>query len=146
MSEIVSGQVRSVVGNTATIAVESMPACARCQAGKGCGAGVLQGDTTLQRVSAEVPEGLQIEPGDSVRLELPSGTLLAAALLAYGAPLAGAIVFVASTKLIVQGYSDFHGVAAGLLGLFSGVIAGRAIASRRANCGQFSPLIVGRSR
>lgn len=116
--------------NVATVSVEAGAACARCAAGRGCGAGLLQrGRTRLLQV--RVADGLVLAPGDYVRLELAPSHLLRAAWLAYGLPLLALVLSV--TVAVGFGAGDAGVVAAGATGLAAGLLAGRSIL-RRDDC------------
>jgi sigma-E factor negative regulatory protein RseC len=118
--------------NFATVTVDAPVACARCAAGRGCGAGLLQqGRARLIRVN--VAEGLHLEPGDLVRLELEPQHLFRAAWLAYGLPLLAMVLSVAAAGQMSERVSDPGAVAFGALGLALGLIAGRRIL-RRDDC------------
>jgi len=121
--------------NVATVAVEAAAACARCAAGRGCGAGLLQkGRTRLVRV--RVADGLELEPGDTVRLELMPLHLLRATWLAYGLPLLALVLSVAAATAIAGVVSDIGVMAFGAAGLAGGLVAGRRIL-RRSDCLQY---------
>jgi sigma-E factor negative regulatory protein RseC len=118
--------------NFATVSVEAAAACARCAAGRGCGAGLLQqGRTRLIRV--RVADGLDLEPGDSVRLELKPLHLLRAAWLAYGLPLVAMLLSVAVATAVAEQVGDPATMAFAAVGLAAGLFAGRRIL-RRDNC------------
>jgi len=118
--------------NFATVAVEAAAACARCAAGRGCGAGLLQkGRTRL--IQVRVADGLALEPGDCVRLELKPLRLLRAAWLAYGLPLFAMVLFVAAATAMADLAGDIGVMAFGAAGLATGLIAGRRIL-RRDSC------------
>src|SRR5690606_22644192 len=101
-------------------------ACARCAAGRGCGAGLLQKGRT-RIFEASVPRGLHFEPGDLVRLELGPEHLLQAAWFAYGLPLLGIILAVGAASFIADARNESLVVAGGVLGLLAGLLASRRI-------------------
>ena len=116
------------------------PRCARCAAGRGCGAG-LPGDGGRPRyVEARIASGVEVHEGDHVRLALEPESLLRASKLVYGLPLGGALLAAAAAH--VAGLADPAAVLAALLG----VAGGFGIARRRlqlAGCLQeFTPTIV----
>lgn len=118
------GTVVATGPGTATVSVEAAVACARCAAGRGCGAGLLQrGKAKVLEVS--VAEGLELDVGDRVRLDLAPDRLLRAAWLAYGLPLLSMVVATALAALVLAPGSDLAMVAFGGLGLAAGVLAGR---------------------
>ena len=112
--------------SSATVSVEAQTVCARCAAGRGCGAGLLyQGRTRLFDV--RVARGLHLQPGDCVRLELAPLHLLRAAWLAYGLPLVALVLSVALATVAAERAGDAGMVAAGAAGLAAGLIAGRRL-------------------
>jgi positive regulator of sigma E activity len=76
---------------------------------------------------ARVPRDLHLEPGDLVTLELEPDHLLQAAWVAYGLPLLGIILAVGAASVIVDGGNESLVIACGLLGLLSGLVAGRRV-------------------
>ena len=106
--------------------VEGAFACARCAAGRGCGAGLLQKGRT-RTFNARVPADLRLQPGDIVRLELKPDHLLQAASLAYGLPLLGIVLAVGAASGIADANNEPLVIACGLLGLVAGLVAGRRI-------------------
>lgn len=127
----------------AEVEVDAASSCARCAAGKGCGAGLLAG-SKRRRVRALVADGVEIREGDEVRIELAPRNLLRASWLVYGVPLTAAVLTAALAYLL-----DFGDAAAALVAI-AGLVVGLLIAHRRlraAGClRDFTPTIVGRHR
>ena len=126
----------------ATVEVDSALSCARCASGKGCGAGVFGSGSGARRVEAPIVGRLELRKGDEVQIELAPESVLRAALVVYGLPLALALV--ASGLAFVLGLSDWNSVltvtAGGALGV---VIARRRL--QQAQCLQrFTPAITRR--
>ena len=109
-------------GPRALVEVDMAAVCARCAAGKGCGAGL--GRTRNRCVEARVPPGVEIRAGDSVQLALAPGTALRAAGLVYGLPLAAAACGAALAYLL--GFGDPAAALAAVVGLFAGLVLARA--------------------
>lgn len=90
-----TGTVIAVHGDegrrTAIIDVRADTVCARCAAGKGCGAGIFGKQESLRRIEVAVPERLALDAGDSVKLVMPSRELLVASTIVYGWPLTGGV-------------------------------------------------------
>ncbi|MEX2122532.1 MAG: SoxR reducing system RseC family protein [Woeseia sp.] len=121
--------VIAVTADSATVSVEPASACARCAAGRGCGAGLtLKGRTRL--LDVKVAHGLALERGDRVRLELAPDHLLRAAWLAYGLPLVAMVVATGAANRIVGPGNDLVAVVFGALGLVIGVLTGRSILAK----------------
>jgi sigma-E factor negative regulatory protein RseC len=124
------------------VEVDASFRCARCAAGKGCGAGLLAGDADSRRVDALVARRLALRAGDRVRLELTADNLLRAAVLVYGVPLFGALVGAA--------LAWWSGAGDGIAALWAIACAavGTAIIHlrlRRRDClRQFTPLVTAR--
>lgn len=126
----------------AVVEVESSMRCPRCAAGKGCGAGLLGGDGRLHRIAAVIPDDLELQPGDSVRLELAPRDLLQAATLAYGAPLVGVLAFAGAATIADLG--DLPAVLLTLLGGIVGFATGRARLRGRECRLRLTPTVAGR--
>jgi sigma-E factor negative regulatory protein RseC len=118
------GTVVATGAGFATVSVEAAAVCARCAAGRGCGAGLLQkGRTRVMQVG--IAAGLELEAGDRVRLELAPDRLVRAAWLAYGLPLCAMVLAVALAARVLAPAQDFALVMVGALGLLVGFFAGR---------------------
>lgn len=127
-------------GRFATVSVEAVAACARCAAGRGCGAGLLQkGRTRL--IQVRLADGLDLEPGDCVRIELAPDRLLRAAWLAYGLPLLALVLAVGAAARISAAGSEFTVIASGVLGLIGGALAGRRILNRSGCLDRMTPSV-----
>lgn len=139
-----SGKVVSVSddarGRLATIDVEASAICARCAAGKGCGAGLFGARQSTRRLEAPVPPGANIRAGDNVQVALETGDLLSAAMIVYGWPLLGAALG-ASVAYILN-----SGDAVAALSALVGLVGGAVLARRRLNQSQclsrFRPRII----
>jgi len=100
-------------------------ACGSCSARAGCGQHSLSKLGRPVRLWVESTRALQI--GEHVTLELPQGSLAVSALSLYGLPLAGLI---GGALLGYQGGSDLVSMLSGMLGLISGMLSARWLASR----------------
>lgn len=135
-------RVVAIDGHHATVSVEAVAACARCAAGHGCGAGLLQkGRTRL--IQARLGDGLDLAPGDRVRLELTPDHLLRAAWLAYGLPLLVLVLAVAAAARISEA-GEFVVVASGAVGLICGLLAGRLVLNRSGCLQHVMPRVSGK--
>lgn len=127
-------------GRVATIDVQAAAVCARCAAGKGCGAGLFGKSQTARRISAPVPRDVSILEGDTVQLALEPQDLLAAAVIVYGWPLSGAAI--GATLSWLGGSGD----AAAALSVLAGIAAGAYLARLRLGDRQclqrFTPRII----
>lgn len=123
----------------ALIDVEPSIACPRCAAGKGCGAGLLGSGRGMRRVEASVPEGLALAVGDRVAVALMPENLLAAATIAYGLPLAGAVLGAGIGLYLAAG--DPGAAAAAAIGLAMGLVAARLRLRRGACLHRFVPVV-----
>lgn len=126
----------------ALVEVDATVQCARCAAGKGCGAGLFGATTGSRRVEAFIGAGLTVSEGDEVRIALEPGNLLQASLIIYGAPLVSAIVAAALAYLADLG--DLHAALAAMGGIVVGLFFAR-FRLRKANClRQFTPTVIER--
>lgn len=124
----------------AEVEVTSAQRCARCASGKGCGAGLVGKDGRLRRVDATIPAGCEVTVGDEVRIELAPDSVLAAALVVYGLPLAGAVVGAGAAHL--ASFGDAGAALAASTGLAVGAFLGRAHLRRVRCLNRFTPTIV----
>lgn len=132
-------------GQTATVAVDAGVACARCAAGKGCGAALLAGDAGVRRFEVAVPDGLELATGDRVRLTLAPRHLLEASLAVYGWPLLALVAAPAAANALWGPLSD--GVLLVVAALAVGVTLHRTRRrlERDACLERFVPSIAGRA-
>lgn len=107
----------------ARIAVTSSIRCARCEAGKGCGAGLLGSRSENGEIDAYVAPGLFLSSGDRVTLSLQPSRLLRAAWIAYGYPLVAGLAGALFSLLVGGGDSVAAGSA--LVGLVLGFLLAR---------------------
>ena len=101
-----TGEIAGLDGRRATVVVAAGVACARCAAGRGCGAGLLSPAPGKRRFDVEVPAGLDVACGDRVRLELRPRDLLGASWLVYGMPLLAMTAAPAAAEFLFGPLSD----------------------------------------
>ena len=130
--------VTSVSGKHAIVRAGSM-VCARCAAGKGCGAGVFGAGGKAREMTVTVADGLRVAPGDPVILSLRDSSLTRAAWYAYGLPLAGLLS--ASALAALLGADDAAALLSGAAGLAGGLIAGRWLGRRQDCVSRMRPVI-----
>jgi len=135
-----SGKIISVSADTATVSVADT-GCARCAAGKGCGAGLLTGKTGFTEIEIQLPPGHHYRAGDAVTLSIASSSLLRAALLAYGLPLAGTVSALTIGWIVMAPLSDLAAALIALAGLLAGFVTGRSQLRKDDWCKQFVPSI-----
>jgi len=126
----------------AVVEVDASEACPRCAAGRGCGAGIFTGRQKTRRMEALIAAGLDVNEGDTVRIELEPRNVLRAAAIVYGLPLCGAAVAAAIAYL--AGLGDAAAAVLAIVGLFAGLVAGRRRLNRRACLAQFTPTVSSR--
>lgn len=107
----------------ALVAVDASAVCARCAAGKGCGAGLLAAGGRERLVEAAVRHPGSVAEGDQVELSMHPAHLLAAAFTVYAMPLLGAVA--AAVIAYYFEWSDGLAVAAVAGGMIAGFLAGR---------------------
>jgi len=138
------GRIISVANDhsSAVVEVDTAVSCARCASGKGCGAGIFGSDSGPRRLEAPVVGQLELREGDEVQIELAPRSVLQAALIVYGAPLAAALL--ASGIAFLANLSDGEAVLAVTAGIGLGAFASRQRLRRSECLRQFTPAIVGR--
>jgi sigma-E factor negative regulatory protein RseC len=127
-------------GARAIVDVDSAVVCARCESGKGCGAGLLGRNAGDKRIEALVVKNLDIRSGDFVSVELAPRNILRAAIVVYGYPLAGAIL--ATIAAFAAELNDANAVLAVLLGLVVGILVARTRLGKAHCLRNFTPMIV----
>jgi sigma-E factor negative regulatory protein RseC len=126
----------------AVVEVAASVRCARCAAGKGCGAGLFGGDDKPRQVDALIASDLVLGEGDQVRIELAPNNLLRASLIVYGLPLLGALAGAAVAWL--SGAGDLGAAAAALAGAGLGMLAGRLRLQQSECLRAFTPVVTAR--
>ena len=126
----------------AVVEVVAALRCPRCAAGKGCGAGALDGDTSPRRIDALLPPGLELSLGDGVSLELAPEDLLRASMTAYGVPLLAMLL--AAGGAYLAGLGDVETVAATVAGTLVGMAISRARLHRGDCLRRMTPRVAGR--
>lgn len=127
---------------SAEVEVTASPPCARCAAGKGCGAGLLGQDKKNRCVHALIGTGIRVEKGDVVQISLAPENLLRASWLVYGLPLGWALV--GAALAYVAGLGDLAAAGAALAGVGVGLVAARRRLRSSECLRQFTPTIVER--
>ena len=131
--------VRDSGGTRALVDVAAEAVCARCAAGRGCGAGILSRGPGNRCLEVPVDDDVELAAGDVVSISLAHGNVLRAALFVYGLPLAGAAAAALLAYLLDLGDG---GAAALALG---GLLAGAMISRYRLRAGsclaRFTPII-----
>ena len=126
----------------AEVEVSAAVACARCAAGRGCGAGLLGASEKNRRVHALIAAGVDVHEGDEVRIELSPLQLLRASWLVYGLPLVAAVI--ATGVAYLFGLDDFYAVVAAVVGMAVGLVVARRQLSSASCLYRFTPTIVAR--
>ena len=126
----------------AEVEVSAAVACARCAAGRGCGAGLLGASEKNRRVHALIAAGVDVHEGDEVRIELSPQQLLRASWLVYGLPLVAAVI--ATGVAYLFGLDDFYAVVTAVVGMAAGLVVARRQLSSASCLYRFTPTIVGR--
>lgn len=135
------GKVLSIRSDraAATVAVDSVDFCARCAAGKGCGAGLFGNNRNARQFEAPISGRMDLHEGDEVQIELAPQNVLRAALEVYGPPLSGVLIMAGLAYF--AGWQDWQAAMAAGLGIGLGAAISR-IRLRRARClRQFTPVI-----
>jgi len=132
--EIAEGLISAVRGHRATVRVDAPLTCARCAAGRGCGAALLQGTDRVTTIEIDVPPGCSAAVGDRVQLTVASGELLRGAMLGYGIPLAGMLAVPGLLAGLTSAPGDAATVLAAAGGLLAGWLASRYLLRRGNPC------------
>jgi sigma-E factor negative regulatory protein RseC len=140
------GKVVSVsddaLGTIALVEVTAEIACERCRSGKGCGAGLLGGQSAERQVKARVAIDLDIHRGDRVSVSLEPQHMLRAAGIVYGYPLLGGVL--AAVVALFLGLGDVMAALLALTGLLAGILFARVHVQNSRCLKQFTPVVVAR--
>lgn len=131
--------IRDAGGTRAIVDVETRAVCARCAAGRGCGAGIFTARSGRRRLEVAVGPHTELAEDDVVAIELAPGNVLLAALIAYGLPLAGAAAAAALAYSLSLG--DAGAAALALGGLCAGALIGRRRLQGEACLARFTPTV-----
>lgn len=138
------GRIVSIADGQATVSVDAAAICARCAAGKGCGAGLLTGGNRTRMIEVQLSPGLGLKAGDEVRMTLAPSHLLRAAVLAYGLPLAGIVIALGAAWYLNQSLDDHFAIALAIGGLLIGGLFGRHFLNKDACLKNLVPSISAR--
>ena len=133
-----------MTGDTAVVSVDVPVACARCAAGRGCGAGFLAGRDKSRQLTVDIAPDLMLRAGDQVRLSMQPARILQAAILVYGLPLLGLVLTLGLASWLQPSIDDGAAVVYSLLGLLAGVLGGRFMMQRNACMKNLVPVILER--
>lgn len=128
-----SATVVAIRSGKLSVSVENSVACARCAAGKGCGAGLLGGSSRPLVLDLDAPDGRALRVGDTVSLTMQSEDLLQASWLAYGLPMSSVVVALACLRLFAPGAGDVVALVTASSVFAASLYAARAWL-RRVNC------------
>lgn len=110
----VEGVVKSVEGRIAEVEVVRSSGCGRCHEPGGCGGGEQQVCRNVYRLSNDVGA----KAGDEVWVSIAEGSVLKAALVAYGVP--GVSLFLGAVLAMATLGGDLAAFGGALLGLMFG--------------------------
>ena len=141
------GQILSVYAvksdNYAVVEIDARATCARCAAGKGCGAGLLGGEGATRQVEAMIASDIDVQQGDDVYISLEPKNLLQASMLVYGLPLCGAVLAAAAAYGL--GLGDGTAAVTALAGIAAGFVLARLRLQNVRCLRQFVPTVTGRA-
>ncbi|MGB5579404.1 MAG: SoxR reducing system RseC family protein [Woeseia sp.] len=138
-----TAEILSIDGHSAVLRVAGVPACARCAAGKGCGAGLLGADAAPRELRLSLPPGIHFRRGDTVRLALRPARLLQASLYAYGLPLLALTLVPLLVNWAVGPLGDATLAVVALAAITVAVLAGRRLLARERCLDHLTPIIAG---
>lgn len=119
--------------------------CAKCEAGEGCGGGVLgklvKRSTSKLEVHNEI-EGLR--PGDEVLIGLNEQALLKSSVMAYLIPLVGLFAGAMIAEFFLDA-NDLAVAAMGVIGLATGFLVLRHFSLKTAMDQRYQPIVLGKS-
>ncbi|MEQ8207410.1 MAG: SoxR reducing system RseC family protein [Woeseia sp.] len=138
-----TARVTAIHGERVTVSVDAPLTCARCAAGKGCGAGLLGRRAATKAFELPLPAGIALRVGDEVTLNMQPERLLQASLWAYGLPLAAMLLGPVLGHWLWGPLSDGQLALASLAGLVVAFAVGRQLLVNKPCAGQLVPTISG---
>jgi len=132
-----------IAENENSYLLETLPqsACPRCEAGNGCGGGILAKAFASKIYQIEVNKSQSLQVNELLIIGLPESTLVQGSVLHYLLPLVsmilGAFLFASAF-----GNGDLYTVSGALLGFIVGIITSRIIASTLFNHKLSNPIIL----
>lgn len=138
-----TARITAVHGDRVSLIVDAPLACARCAAGKGCGAGLLGRRAAAKAFELPRPAGLELCVGDEVTLDIQPERLLQASIWAYGLPLAAMLLGPVVAHWLWGPLSDSQLALASLAGLGLAIVVGRRLLVNEPCSGQLVPSISG---
>lgn len=124
------GEVTAIRGGMLEITFCRPADCEKCNACRGG-----------QKVTTLLLPG-QASLGDAALVEMPAGTVVQAAALAYGLPLAGLLGGAAAGAALFPASSDGAAVLGGLIGLGAMLLVVRLTERRRKNDPRWTPQLI----
>lgn len=137
------GWVRKIDNDAIWVETIRRSACNSCNARAGCGQKLVNewdGETALIRVLASPEQLRNIILGTEVKLGIAEDTIANGALMLYGIPLMGLVLFTSVAHWL--GGSDAVTAVASLFGLLGGGMAVRYLAARRFNDCRVQPVLL----
>lgn len=137
----ITGQIVSLEDGFARVDVPSSALCSRCAAGRGCGAGLFGSGSAQQFVDVSLPAVNHFRVGDKVTIGIESSSLLQASWLAYGFPLAGALLFIGLGLITTRPLGDWSAAGLALSGMAAGWLLSRAKLGKPQCARKFRPVL-----
>ena len=141
-------QPAKVIAETATsYLLETLPksACPRCEAGNGCGGGILTKAFDNKTYQIEINKDKPLNINELVQVGIQSSILIRASLLLYLLPLISMIIasLVAASLFMNE---DIYTVSGALIGISFGAYLGKLISNHYFKDGISDPLLIDDSK
>lgn len=138
-------KVLSVAEHSIWVSADRQQGCAKCEAGEGCGGGMLT--KLVKRKAAELEVRCEItglQPGDEVIVGLDERALLKTSLMAYLVPVIGLFAGALFAQYLL-GANDLVTAAMGLVGLAAGFLLLGRFSERVRAKPEYMPTVLKRS-
>ena len=123
--------------------LETLPksACPRCDAGEGCGGGILAKAFANKTYQLSINKNTQLKINELVQIGIKSSVLVRASLLLYLLPLTFMLVgaLIAGRLNMNQ---DVYTVTGAIIGIISGIFAAKTISIHTIKNGMTSPVLI----
>ena len=137
-------QPAKVIAETATdYLLETLPksACPRCEAGNGCGGGILASAFANKKFNLRIPKNKILNLGDLIQIGIPSTVLIKASIMLYLLPL----IFMICGAVLLGHFNenkDLYTVTGASLGMLFGFWTGKFLSSHIFKGSDVSPVLI----
>jgi len=116
---LTDNQQNNVTDATVKVRVERKSACQSCQLKSGCGQRAMAELSSNKSIELDIPNTLNVKPGDNISIAIPEEGLITAALVVYLIPLLSMLIL----AVLAKSFAGFNDAVVALFGV-SGLLLG----------------------